>query len=316
MKKIKKKLSRFKIIFFVVWTISAFALVFGLVFTDTAVTPIQKNISNIFVQVGGAFFFALSAGYVIERIQSAHGYSILWKFSQEFREAGLLNFFSNRDDEAEENLKEAFAKHKKGEVLMAGASLRYFLAPGHPLNEPIRKMLEKEDNSVRIRALFCSPDSNDELPIRSFVEEFSQNGTIPSGKKAKFDWGEKINFSFGNFKKNFYKEYGLKKPFQDQKLRVMTDLESTRNGIRELKGIAESSNSIEYREIKSAPYCTVIIFPDRAFYTPNLLCSIVPVNMPTLVFHKTSSVYEKLKNYFKFLWWVNDQDSEKESEGV
>ncbi len=288
-------------------------MILGLFFIDSLKNPFYKRIANISIQVGGAFFFAISAGYIIEKIRDIKGFSVLWSFSQEFRQAGILAFYSNRDNEAEKNLKEAFAEHKRGEVLMAGASLRKFLVREYPFYLGIRNMLTKKDNSVRVRALFCSPDSNDELPVRAFVEEFNQDGKFG---EDPYDWEKEIDFPFREFKEQFYKKYGIKAP-SDEKLKIIDDLVSTRKGISTLNRASKNTkNSIKSREIKSAPYCTVIIFPDKAFYTPNLLYYQPPVNMTTLVFHKSSDTYNKLKYYFEFLWWANDPKQKLESEVV
>jgi hypothetical protein len=57
----------------------------------------------------------------------------------------------------------------------------------------------------------------------------------------------------------------------------------------------------------------VVIFPDRAFYTPNLLGCEVPINLPLIVFHSSSDVYRKLVDYVEFLWWVSKPEVEVES---
>lgn len=300
-----KTLKRFKIYWVVIWILSVSTLIYGLFFiTNPQISGVHKTVANLSVQLGGAFFFALSAGYVFEKIRNAQGYSVLWLFSQEFRKAGILAFYSDRKNNSEKSLEEAFEKHRKGEVLLAGASLRLFLAPGLHFYYWARKLLEKKGNSIR--AVFTSPEDNHELPLRSFIEEFNQAKSFP--KDSPFNWKKKIDFSFDDFEKTFFKEHGIQAP-PESKLRVINDLESTRAGIRELRGVAKSSgNSINHRESKYAPYCTVIIFPDRAFYTPNLLSSKVPVNMPTMVFHKSSEVYNRLVEYFEFLWWVSDPE--------
>jgi hypothetical protein len=289
-------ITKFRILWGIIWALSAFALATGLVFLqEPNLSNLQKNLASISVQLGGAFFFALTAGYIVEKIRSSEGYSVLWLFSQEFRKAGVSQFYSDRKGQSEKALEEAFNSHFEGEVLMAGASLRLFLATGQHFHDWTSKILSRKN--VRVRAVFCSPEGNDELPLRSFIEEFNQDKNFP--KDSPFDWSKKINFSFEEFKQDFYRD-------PKNELRVINDLMATRRGITALKGLTKSiGSSIDHREIRSAPYCTVIIFPDKAFYTPNLLSEKSPVNMPTLVFHKTSEVYKRLKEYIEFLWWVN-----------
>lgn len=310
-----KSSTRFRIIWIVIWALSFFALITGLVFIrGSGISNFQKNVASLFIQIGGAFFFALSVGWIVEKLRNAQGYSVLWEFSQEFQKAGILAFYSDRKGHAEKVLEEAFEKHRKGDVLIAGASLRFFLASSGHLYPWIQKMLQNEDNLVNIRALFCSPENNHELPIRSFVEEFNQDATF--SRHSDFDWKGKITFSIKEFESKFFDEHGINAP-QEQKLRVIEDLGSTRIGVRALKGTAtHTPNFISHREIRFAPYCTTVIFPDRAFYTPNLLCTEVPVNMPMIIFHKNSHAYEKLLQYFEFLWWVSDPDPGLRSEDV
>ena len=297
--------NRFRIIRIVAWTLSIFALISGLVFLqDPNISLNSKLFASLLVQAGGAFFFALTVGWAIERYRTAEGYSVLWLFSQEFRKAGVLAFYSDRKNHAERSLEEAFEKHKEGEVLMAGASLRLFLAPGLHFYTWVEKILDRKGRSpIAVRALFCNPESNQELPFRSFVEEFNQDRSFP--KHSPFDWKKSIGFSFDEFIKEFFENHSIGAP-ADQRCRVIQDIESTRVGVNALQGVAKmSGNFIYHREFKSAPYCTVIIFPDRAFYTPNLLSTEVPVNMPMIVFHKSSDAYRKLVQYFEFVWWVS-----------
>ena len=298
-----------------IWVASGVFLFFGLiVLQGTGSSYMLKTVANISVQIGGSFFFALTVGWIVDKLRNIQGYSVLWEFSQEFGKGGVYTFYSDRKGRAETALEEAFETHRNGDVLIAGASLRFFLAPSGHLYERIKMMLGTKNNSVQLRVLFCNPSDNLELPIRSFVEEFNQDGTF--SKHSPFDWKRKIAFSFKRFEENFFHEHGIHAE-EDKKLRVIQDLESTRSGIKALKGIStHTPNTISHREIRSAPYCTVAIFPDKAFYTPNLLSTETPVNMPMIEFHKYSHVYLKLLEYFEFLWWVNDPNPEEGQKNV
>lgn len=274
-----------------------------IVIIDKQTSDLTKLVASFGIQIGCAFFFALSVGYILDKIRDAEGFSVLWLLSQEFRKAGVMAFYANRLNHAEKALEEAFDSHHSGDVLMAGASLRLFLAPGLHFHSYVERMLtRKSGDSIKVKALSCNPEGNYELPIRSFVEEFNQDFSTP--KSSSFDLNKKINKPFNKFEQEFFENHGIGTA---KRCRVIHDLLSTEQGVRAFRGALEiSSNQIEHRVFNSAPYCTVIIFPDRAFYTPNLLCTEVPVNMPMTVFHKTSDAYKKLANYVEFLWWVSD----------
>lgn len=55
-----------------------------------------------------------------------------------------------------------------------------------------------------------------------------------------------------------------------------------------------------------APYCTVVIFPHVAYYSPNLLSETVPVRMPMIVFRSGSHAYDVLRESFEYLWSKDD----------
>ncbi len=188
---------------------------------------------------------------------------------------------------------------------MTGASLRLFLVPGTHFHDLIMKMLQqKRRKAVSVRAVSCNPEFNRELPIRSFVEEFDQHGSL--AKKRPFNFKKTIDFQFSEFEDKFFADYGINADINADKTRATQDLISVQSGVDELNRIAANKNSISYRKMTSAPYCTAIIFPEKAYYTPNMLCVDVPVNLPMMVFHRSSDAYRKLVGYFEFIWWVNE----------
>ncbi len=238
-------MNKFRVLKFSIWSVSAVSLVLGLVFAiDQQLTPTSRLLATILVQAGGAFFFALSVGWIIDKLRDKEGYSVLWLFSQEFRKAGMLDFYSNRDSQAVSALEEAFRRHKGGELLMAGASLRLFLAPGLHFYTPIKQMLEKRERKPFIvKAISCHPFLNKELPIRSFVEEFDQSGDFK--KKTPFDWSKQIDFSFDQFHKDFFTLHGI--DGSKEHARVTHDLASTRQGVMELGKAAVRSRKLIIR---------------------------------------------------------------------
>lgn len=268
---------------------------------------LSKNtnvLATLFVQVGGAFFFSITVGWAIEKIRLIKGGSDIWLFSQEFQSSGLLGFYADRGGSAEAELEKEFANFKEGEILLVGASLRLFLGPGLRYYKSLDKIIkEKGPNKRTIKAVFCNPNSNKELPTRAFVEEFNQDGSTP--KTGPFDWLSSKTISLNDFNSDFFEKYGLMTA-PENRSRVVHDLESSRQGYRALKGYSAPSNSIEGRLTNYAPYCTAVIFPNKVFFTPNLLSEKVPVNLPTLVFHKNSDTYQHLYSYFNFLWWSGE----------
>jgi hypothetical protein len=59
---------------------------------------------------------------------------------------------------------------------------------------------------------------------------------------------------------------------------------------------------INLRRFLPAPYCTAIIFPSVAFYSPNILSSHVPARLPMILFRAGSHGYDVLRASFDHLW--------------
>jgi UDP-2,3-diacylglucosamine pyrophosphatase LpxH len=216
---------------------------------------------------------------------------------------GIEAVYPNRGGSSEKALQDAFRAHTNGEVRLTGASLRLFLAPGLHFYYYVQELLQRQSaGSISVRAVMCSPDYNRELPVRSFIEEFGPNGEHP--RVHPLNWAQPLTFDFAEFEATFFAQHGAVSR-TGKTLRVIHDLQSTRVGIEALRGVAQgAANQITHRETRYAPYCTAVIFPDRAFYTPNLLCATVPVDLPMMVFEAGSDAYEKLAEYFEFQWWL------------
>lgn len=160
-----------------------------------------------------------------------------------------------------------------------------------------------DENHAVVRALSCCPESNRELPIRSFVEEFGPDGSFP--RTQPFDWTQPLMLCLDEFERQFFREHGMAAS-EDKQARAITDLRAVGGGVRELGGVAQmQGNRIEHRAVRYAPYCTTVIFPEKSFFTPNLLSPEVPVSFPMLVFGKNSDVHQKLLEYFEFQWWIS-----------
>jgi hypothetical protein len=75
------------------------------------------------------------------------------------------------------------------------------------------------------------------------------------------------------------------------------------SSIAQAKALAnEIGPYVSLRRFLQAPYCTAIIFPDIAFYSPNLLAPIVPVRLPMILFRTGSHGYNMIKASFEHLW--------------
>lgn len=84
---------------------------------------------------------------------------------------------------------------------------------------------------------------------------------------------------------------------------TVRDIESTKSGIQGIRNLyPEHLDCVTLRTYMQAPYCTMIIFPDKCYYSPNILSSTVPVRLPMIVFRHGSHGYNVLRESFDYIW--------------
>jgi hypothetical protein len=82
--------------------------------------------------------------------------------------------------------------------------------------------------------------------------------------------------------------------------KIDLDIEFTRAAVQGM--VDEEDLRISLRHTDSAPYCTAVIFPDVAFFSPNILSPKIPVRLPMIEFEPTSHGYEMLRLSFEHIW--------------
>jgi hypothetical protein len=101
--------------------------------------------------------------------------------------------------------------------------------------------------------------------------------------------------------RTFVEEPGLK---PGEKSQAERDADSTVATIQTLRKTI--GPCIGLRRFMPAPYCTAIIFPHVAYFSPNVLAPEVPVRLPMILFSNNSHGYKMLKSSFDYLWNHND----------
>lgn len=90
----------------------------------------------------------------------------------------------------------------------------------------------------------------------------------------------------------------------EAKPQIHRDIESTIATVRSMVQTMEAD--ITLRQFTPAPYCTAILFPHIAYFSPNLLAPDAPVRLPMILFRPGSHGYEMLKASFDYLWDHSD----------
>lgn len=85
-----------------------------------------------------------------------------------------------------------------------------------------------------------------------------------------------------------------------QKPQTERDAESTVATVLNLRTTVNAR--IELRRFMPAPYCTMVMFPNVAFFSPNILAPEAPVRLPMILFKSGSHGYQMLRASFEYLW--------------
>ncbi len=81
---------------------------------------------------------------------------------------------------------------------------------------------------------------------------------------------------------------------------IHRDIESSVATVRSMTQVL--GPAITMRQFMPAPYCTAVVFPHVAFFSPNILAPEAPVRLPMILFRSDSHGYQMICASFDYLW--------------
>lgn len=218
-------------------------------------------------QLGACIFFPLLVGYFYDKLKRKNQAETIWTIFKDLSDGGIIRVYMDREEnEHEQNahidLRSDFDDFRSGEVKLVGVSLRVFFNQTGPFYRSIYKICELGEISKSIK-------------IRALI---SHPESPEVYNRAKIETPNRVN---------------------DPLIKI--DIKSTVASIENLNNNF-SSGPIKYCHYEQAPYCTCIIFPEKCYFSPNILSSDAPVRLPMIVFQRDSHGYKKLNEYFEYLW--------------
>lgn len=224
-------------------------------------------LSILLSQAASSIFFPIIVGYFYDKLKEEQSGNAIWLVFREFSEGGIERVYKDREensnpDNAQNRLREAFSSHKRGDVKLIGVSLRVFFNSTGPFYQAISKLV-----------------SGDELVGRIHFRALISHPDSPEVKNRA----------------------EIETPRMHKNPLIKSDITLTTDNIEYLRRTFPET-ALEYGYYKQAPYCTLIIFPDKCFFSPNLLSTVVPVRLPMIIFKSGSHGYNVLNKYFDYLW--------------
>lgn len=260
-----------------IFLISFFLLVIAGILTFLAPRKLPWIIFIIILaQFSASIFFPIIVGYFHEKFKEREAEETIWRVFKEFSDGGILRVYKNREESKfKENalidLKKAFDEHRNGKAKLVGVSLRVFFNQTGPFYPSIANICDLH----KIK---------ESIIVQALVCDPNNNPEVMN--RAKLETPDRLN---------------------DPLIKI--DIKSTIASIQNLNRLYGKS-SVEYNLYLSAPYCTAVIFPDKCYFSPNLLSQVAPVRLPMIVFGMNSHGYEKINYYFDYLWSTSTKDKE------
>jgi hypothetical protein len=217
-------------------------------------------------QASGSIFFPILVGYFYDRLKEKESGEAIWQVFKEFSDGGIIRIYKDREE----------SPYPENAV----SSLRQAFA-NHTHGE-----VKLVGVSLRV---FFNPTGPFYDVIRNVASVADTNPNIRM--KALICNPGSPEVANRN---------SIENPQTKDSL-IERDIRLTAANIKVLQTRFPRA-SVEYGLYNEAPYCTLIIFPDRCFYSPNILSKEAPVRLPLIVFRSGSHGYRVLNEYFEWLW--------------
>jgi len=251
----------------VVFFLSLTGLIISVVLATLApVTVVWQLVTVVLGTASSAVLFPLSAGYYYDRFRQRREGESIGQVFREYSAGGILKIFKDREeDEHSDN---------------AQSNLRG--AFDSHVGSEIRMI------GVSLRVFF--------QPIGPFYRNMEHHvSTVAAGKQQTIKALVCHPGSPETLNRARIETAGRHFPGIEQ------DIEKTLESIRMLND-KSGFPVIDCRTFSSAPYCTMVLFGDKCYYSPNILSSEAPARLPLIVFASHSHAYQVLKKYFDHVW--------------
>lgn len=224
--------------------------------------PLCNYLSIIFITLSSSILFPLTVGYFYDKIRERREGQSIWRLIKEFVDGGIWRVYKDREGSGA----------KENALTDLAQAFKKF-------NRGKIKMV-----GVSLRVFFHEPSH-----FFPYIEELcSKKSTEIRALVCHPDCPEVHN-------RAKIEAPGGKYPG------IRYDIKKTIASMHNLNKDV-GTNIIEYGCYSSAPYCTLIMFPDKCYFSPNILSTHAPSRLPMIVFKVGSHGYEVLEHYFDHLW--------------
>ena len=229
-------------------------------------TDIWKLITIILATVSSSIFFPLIVGYFYDKFKEKQEGESIWRVFKEFSAGGILRVYKDREES--EDKESAVTDLKKAFDEHRKGKIKMI---GVSLRVFFHQLGPFYQNIAKITDLY---NVNNTVKIQALL---CAPNSPEASNRAKIETPRK------------------------KYLGIESDISITIDSIQD-RNERCGSVAIEYGCYSSASYCTLVMFPNKCYFSPNILSKETPVRLPMIVFDARAHGYKMLKQYFDYLW--------------
>ncbi len=250
------------------WLVGSFSLlILAVVLTaahpNNAVVVIAATIVTLFA---GSIFFPILVSYFYDRFKDAETGEAIWKVFRELSDAGIVRVYRDREES------------------------RY---PENAVTELRNAFLNHREGEIRLVGVSLRVFFNGSGAFYDSICRLAPTSTMSRPILIRALVLDPASPEVRN-------RAEVEAPDMPKPL-IYSEIALTIANIQHMM-LHAKQGFINVGYYNQAPYCTAVIFPDRCFFSPNLISNITPVKLPLIVFRSDSHGYRVLSQYFEALW--------------
>ena len=229
-------------------------------------------------QASSSVFFPILVGYFYDKVREEESGGAIWRVFKEFSDGGIIRIYKDRQESP---------STENAVVELRQAFLNHRQGEVKLIGVSLRVFFNPTGPFYQAISKIASiGESNEEVQIKALV---SHPESPEVANRAAIETPN------------------MKEPL------IARDIALTTANIQHLHSCFPNA-LIQYGYYREAAYCTLVVFPDRCFFSPNLLSRIVPVRLPMIIFQSGSHGYCVLNAYFEYLWRKRTPPKERRNE--
>ena len=254
-------------IIFVWFILSLVFLLISVILSIYVVNDTFWGVSAILLStLSSSIFFPILVGYFYDNFKEKESGDIIWQVFKDFSEGGIIRVYKDRETSQNTENAETDLRQSFNDHLSGEIKLI----------------------GVSLRVFF-----NQTGPFFQPIFRLSTRAQIDRRIKIKALVSHPLSHEVGC-------RAEIETPNMKEKL-IQSDITISVANMDHLNEQFDHA-PIQHGFYESAPYCTLVIFPEKCYFSPNILADQAPVRLPMIVFRKGSHGYDVLNQYFEYLW--------------